>query len=114
MDAAGFGDGLYELGPMKVEVATGWPGWCEGGSIAGSTLTMDTRVQAGRDGRRDLARRRRPGGVGEPGAAAGALDDRIGSLEPGKDADLVVLDGSYDVAGVMRKGEWVTPPPAVA
>ncbi|MGQ4423378.1 amidohydrolase family protein, partial [Streptomyces violaceoruber] len=38
------------------------------------------------------------------------LDDRIGSLEPGKDADLVVLDDAFDLVGVMRRGEWVVDP----
>jgi N-acetylglucosamine-6-phosphate deacetylase len=38
------------------------------------------------------------------------LADRVGSLEPGKDADLVVLDAGFDVVGVMRRGEWVVGP----
>jgi N-acetylglucosamine-6-phosphate deacetylase len=38
------------------------------------------------------------------------LADRVGTLEPGKDADLVVLDESYDVVGVMRQGEWLKRP----
>ena len=36
--------------------------------------------------------------------------DRVGSLEPGKDADLVVLDADFDLKGVMRRGEWVIDP----
>ena len=38
------------------------------------------------------------------------MDDRVGSLEPGKDADLVVLDADFALAGVMRQGEWVVRP----
>ena len=38
------------------------------------------------------------------------LTDRIGSLEPGRDADLVLLDGGFDVVGVMRRGTWVREP----
>jgi N-acetylglucosamine-6-phosphate deacetylase len=34
----------------------------------------------------------------------------VGSIEPGKYADLVVLDAAYDVVGVMRRGEWVVRP----
>ncbi len=41
MDAAGFGDGRYLLGPLEVEVADGVARLVEGGSIAGSTLTLD-------------------------------------------------------------------------
>jgi N-acetylglucosamine-6-phosphate deacetylase len=36
--------------------------------------------------------------------------DRVGSLEPGKDADLVVLDDRCTLKGVMRKGEWTIDP----
>ncbi|CAM5721851.1 hypothetical protein SGLAM104S_07801 [Streptomyces glaucescens] len=34
-----------------------------------------------------------------------ACSDRIGSLEPGKDADLVLLDADFGNC-VMRRGEW--------
>ncbi|CAM5721919.1 N-acetylglucosamine-6-phosphate deacetylase OS=Streptomyces glaucescens OX=1907 GN=SGLAU_15460 PE=3 SV=1 [Streptomyces glaucescens] len=37
MDAAGFGDGRYMLGPLEVEVADGVARLVEGGTIAGST-----------------------------------------------------------------------------
>ncbi len=33
--------------------------------------------------------------------------DRTGSIEPGKTADLVVLDGDLEVTGVMAAGRWV-------
>lgn len=33
--------------------------------------------------------------------------DKVGSLEPGKDADLVVLDEAFALKGVMRRGEWI-------
>ncbi|MFD5460855.1 amidohydrolase family protein, partial [Streptomyces olivaceus] len=36
--------------------------------------------------------------------------DRTGSREPGKDADLVVLDDAFDLVGVMRRGSWVVDP----
>ncbi|MEV8327389.1 amidohydrolase family protein, partial [Kitasatospora sp. NPDC056731] len=36
------------------------------------------------------------------------LADSIGSLETGKQADLVVLDSEgYDLVAVMRRGRWV-------
>jgi N-acetylglucosamine-6-phosphate deacetylase len=38
------------------------------------------------------------------------LDDRVGSLEPGKDADLVLLDEEFTLKGVMRRGAWVVGP----
>jgi N-acetylglucosamine-6-phosphate deacetylase len=109
MDAAGFGDGMYELGPMKVEVREGVARLLEGGSIAGSTLTLDTAFK----------RAVTLDGLSLPDAVAAlsvnparllGLQDRIGTLEPGKDADLVLLDRAWDLAGVMRKGEWVVEP----
>ncbi|MFE0254592.1 N-acetylglucosamine-6-phosphate deacetylase [Streptomyces sp. NPDC059010] len=109
MDAAGFGDGRYMLGPLEVEVADGVARLVEGGSIAGSTLTLDRAFK------RAVTIDRLP--VEDAVAALSANParllgryDRIGSLEPGKDADLLVLDSGFDLKGVMRRGEWVVEP----
>jgi N-acetylglucosamine-6-phosphate deacetylase len=109
MDAAGFGDGHYQLGPLAVEVKEGVARLVEGGSIAGSTLTLDTAfkraVTIDRLPVEDVVRAI----SANPAKLLGAYD-RVGSLEPGKDADLVVLDAEFTLAGVMRKGEWVVEP----
>ncbi|MFG2885953.1 N-acetylglucosamine-6-phosphate deacetylase [Streptomyces sp. NPDC048297] len=109
MDAAGTGDGRYMLGPLEVEVSEGVARLVQGGSIAGSTLTMDRAFK------RAVTVDRLP--VGDAVAALSVnparllgMSDRIGSLEPGKDADLVVLDANFDLKGVMRQGEWVVAP----
>lgn len=109
MDAAGNGDGRYLLGPLEVEVSGGVARLVEGGAIAGSTLTLDRAFK------RAVTIDRLP--VEEVVAAVSAnpakllgVDDRVGSLEPGKQADLVLLDAEFGLKGVMRRGEWVVNP----
>lgn len=112
MGAAGMGDGRYPLGPLEVEVRDGVARLTEGGSIAGSTLTLDDAFRRAvtvdglpvEDAVRALS--------ANPARLLGVYD-RTGSLEAGKDADLVVLDESFAVAGVMRRGEWAVRPEGV-
>jgi N-acetylglucosamine-6-phosphate deacetylase len=106
MAATGMGDGRYPLGPMTVDVEDGVARLTEGGSIAGSTLTMDvafkrTVEQVGLS----LVDTARMASL-TPARALG-LDHEIGSIAIGKRADLVVLDDALDVTGVMRRGVWV-------
>ncbi|MBW5483469.1 N-acetylglucosamine-6-phosphate deacetylase [Streptomyces bambusae] len=109
MDAAGFGDGTYHLGPLEVEVKQGVARLVEGGSIAGSTLTLDTAFK------RSVTIDRLPvesvvQAISANPAKLIGLYDEVGSLEPGKYADLVVLDAEFELKGVMRRGEWVVNP----
>ncbi|NJP66018.1 N-acetylglucosamine-6-phosphate deacetylase [Streptomyces spiramenti] len=112
MGAAGMGDGRYPLGPLEVDVTDGVARLVEGGAIAGSTLTLDRALRRAvtvdgigvADAVRALA--------GTPARMLG-VDDRVGSVEVGKDADLVVLDDGFRVVGVMRKGRWLREPAAV-
>ncbi|MFI6401732.1 N-acetylglucosamine-6-phosphate deacetylase [Streptomyces sp. NPDC050548] len=109
MDAAGFGDGRYMLGPLEVEVSEGVARLVEGGSIAGSTLTLDRAFK------RAVTVDRLPvedvvtAISANPAKLLGSYDE-IGSLEPGKYADLVLLDSDFDLKGVMRRGTWVVEP----
>ncbi|MFG2746263.1 N-acetylglucosamine-6-phosphate deacetylase [Streptomyces chartreusis] len=109
MDAAGFGDGRYMLGPLEVEVADGVARLVEGGSIAGSTLTLDRAFKRAVTVDRLPVEDAVTALSANPAKLLGRYD-RIGSLEPGKDADLVVLDSGFDLKGVMRRGEWVVDP----
>ncbi|MEO3793786.1 N-acetylglucosamine-6-phosphate deacetylase [Nonomuraea sp. B10E15] len=109
MSATGLGDGDYVLGSMAVRVDGGVARLVEGGSIAGSTLTMDVAF------RRSV----REVGMSLPDAVQVAsltparvlgLADRIGSIAVGKAADLVVMSDALEVSGVMKDGVWVTEP----
>ncbi|MEV0167037.1 N-acetylglucosamine-6-phosphate deacetylase [Nonomuraea fuscirosea] len=109
MSATGLGDGDYALGSMRVHVRDGVARLAEGGSIAGSTLTMDVAFR----------RAVQEVGMSLPDAVQVAsltparvlgLAGRIGSIAVGKAADLVVLSDSLEVDGVMKDGVWITEP----
>lgn len=109
MDAAGFGDGRYLLGPLEVEVSEGVARLVEGGSIAGSTLTLDRAFK------RAITIDQLPvedvvTALSVNPAKLLGVYDKVGSLEPGKSADLVLLDSAFDLKGVMRGGTWVVDP----
>ncbi|MFJ7341214.1 N-acetylglucosamine-6-phosphate deacetylase [Streptomyces sp. NPDC101110] len=109
MDAAGFGDGRYWLGPLEVEVADGVARLVEDGTIAGSTLTLDRAFKRAvtLDG---LSVEDAVTALSATPARLLGMADTIGSLEPGKYADLLILDSAYELKGVMRRGEWVVGP----
>lgn len=105
MDAAGAGDGDYRLGELKVRVTDGVARLVNGGTIAGSTLTMDRAVKFAVSA-----------GVPVPDVAVMAataparvlgLADRIGAITAGLDADLVTMDAQFRLTGVMVKGTWL-------
>ncbi|MEE1929669.1 N-acetylglucosamine-6-phosphate deacetylase [Streptomyces sp. TRM 70351] len=109
MDAAGFGDGRYQLGPMEVDVVDGVARLARDGAIAGSTLTLDTALRRAVtvDG---LAVEDAVRAVSATPARLLGLADRVGAIAPGLDADLVVLDGDWTVRGVLRRGGWIVEP----
>ncbi|MET8503472.1 N-acetylglucosamine-6-phosphate deacetylase [Streptomyces sp. NPDC004787] len=109
MDAAGFGDGSYMLGPLAVEVKDSVARLVEGGSIAGSTLTLDRAFKRAATVDKLPVDSIVQAISANPAKLLGVYD-RVGSLEPGKDADLVVLDADFELKGVMRRGAWVIEP----
>jgi N-acetylglucosamine-6-phosphate deacetylase len=109
MAAAGSTDGMYRLGALDVEVAEGVARLAGGGSIAGSTLTMDAAL---RRTVRELGLPLDEATISAsltPARALG-LDHEIGSIETGKYADLVLMDDDLTVRGVMKRGAWSVPP----
>jgi N-acetylglucosamine-6-phosphate deacetylase len=91
---------------MQVRVVEGRVALLDGDTIAGSTLTMD---QAFRRAVREAALP-----IDSAVQAASAtparvlgLSARLGSIAPGREADLVVLDDRLDLVAVMAGGAWV-------
>jgi N-acetylglucosamine-6-phosphate deacetylase len=103
--AAGMPDGEYALGKRQIIVRDGISR-LESGGFAGSTLTMDKAV-------RNIMRL-----VGTPLQTAVKMatinpamvinvDGNKGSLEPGKDADIVIIDDEINVHLTIAKGKTV-------
>ena len=106
ISAAGAGDGRYRLGRLDVEVRDGKATLVDGGSLAGSTLTMDGAF-----------RNALVAGLDEVAVSCAAsanparllgIDGDVGTIEVGKRADLVVLDDAIDVVAVIASGEVVS------
>ena len=103
--AAGMPDGTYDLGGQRVTVKEGVARIATG-SLAGSTLTMDRAVRnamAAAD--LSLAEALRMASY-NPARVIG-MEKKKGSLEPGKDADIVLLDDELKVALTMVGGKVV-------
>jgi len=117
MAAAGLGDGRYQLGPMAVDVVDGVARIPGTETIAASTTTMDelfrlaVRAWAGGSeaeipalpSDKALVRASRQTSA-NPARVLGRTD--IGSLEPGRRADFVVLDDDLRVTGVVVHGTY--------
>ncbi|WP_431278045.1 N-acetylglucosamine-6-phosphate deacetylase [Leifsonia poae] len=103
MAAAGSTDGDYILGSLAVTVRDGVARLAEGGSIAGSTLTLDDALRRAvyevgvsvEDAVRALTE--------IPATAVGRGHD-LGRLAPGYAADAVLLDPDFTVRSVWTAG----------
>jgi N-acetylglucosamine-6-phosphate deacetylase len=108
MAAAGAEDGVYPLGPQMVRVQNG-VALLEGThAIAGSTLTQDAALRRVVNAGVDIADA--VTALAHTPARLLGLDNRIGSLAPGLAADLLVLDPSLAIEGIMIAGEWERKP----
>jgi N-acetylglucosamine-6-phosphate deacetylase len=101
ISGAGMGDGLYPLAGLVAEVKDGVCRYQ--GALAGSVLTLDQGV---RNMRRFLGLRPEQAlrmATRNPAELLG-IDDRKGVLQPGADADFVVLDAELRVRAVYARG----------
>ena len=101
--AGGLPDGRYKLGGLDVEVRKG-VARLKNGALAGSTLSLDRAVRnmvsLGVPLPQVLAM-----ATAVPAASVGAGE--LGSLEPGKKADFLVLDREFNIQRVYIGGERV-------
>ncbi|QVQ50085.1 N-acetylglucosamine-6-phosphate deacetylase [Spiractinospora alimapuensis] len=103
MAAAGMGDGRYRLGSLDTVVENGMVRLADGGSLAGSTLTMaDAFRRAALDLGLDTAVAM---ASATPAQVIGARD--VGALAPGNRADIVAVDDTFQLTAVMAGGAWV-------
>jgi N-acetylglucosamine-6-phosphate deacetylase len=105
MRATGFKEGTYDLGGQEVIVTKG-QAKLKDGTLAGSVLTMDKAVE-------NMVTK-----VGisllnavqmasfNPAKSIG-IEDKKGSLEPGKDADIVILNKNLETELTMVTGKVV-------
>jgi N-acetylglucosamine-6-phosphate deacetylase len=114
MAAAGMPDGEYHLGAMRVAVIDGVARLAAGtdgkpGAIAGSTATTDALfariVRHAALPRADALSRAVAMTAATPARALGLTD--VGTIAPGRRADLVVLDAQLRVREVYRAGKRV-------
>lgn len=111
MAAAGVADGVYQLGPLAVDVVDGVARVAGTQTIAGGTATMDrvfrfavTHSGLARDEALEAAARQASVNP------ARSLGLPCMGLASGASADLVVLDSDLAVTGVLRQGSWVIEP----
>jgi N-acetylglucosamine-6-phosphate deacetylase len=103
--ATGMPNGDYALGDQMVHVKDG-VARTDAGGLAGSTLTMDQALRNVMDFADLSLAEALPMLTRVPAASIG-IDDHKGSIAPDFDADLVVLDSSYQVRMTMVSGKVV-------
>ena len=104
--AAGLPDGDYHLGVNEVVVENGDAKLKQGGTRAGSTLTLDVALRNMLKWLPYTLEEILPTLSENPAKEMG-LWDRKGSIETGKDADIVLLDENNDVVHVFARGKQV-------
>lgn len=106
MAAAGAPDGGYRLGSLEVDVRGGVATVAGTQTIAGSTLTQDVALRLAVEAL-GLDRAEAVAALTATPARILGLEDRLGLLQPGFAADVVVLDDDFAVRDVWAAGARV-------
>jgi len=104
--AAGCPNGEYDLGSMPIVLKDGTARLRDGGNLAGSCLTMERALANTMAFTGIPLEDVLPGLTINPAKQIG-VENRKGSIELGKDADLAVLDTDYAVVRTYVKGVCV-------
>jgi N-acetylglucosamine-6-phosphate deacetylase len=107
IDATGVGDGTFVLGGQEVHVHDGEARLTRTRSLAGSTLTMDEALRRAVTDSGLSIEQASAAASTNPARVLG-LGASLGSIAPGRRADLVVLGDDLQVAAVMAGGDWCT------
>lgn len=105
MQATGLGDGEYTLGGQQVTVHAGECRLADG-TLAGSILTMDNALKNFMTAT-ELSLSEAWPTSSQNAARSLGLDGRMGAIQPGYLADLVLLDDALDVVATVVGGQFI-------
>ncbi len=106
MPAVGLPDGLHKIGDVEAVVENGIARLPDHSAYAGSVTTMDVCIRNGID-QMDLSMADALRMATLTPAEIIGVQDRKGSLEKGKDADIVIFDKEFQVQKTIACGELV-------
>jgi N-acetylglucosamine-6-phosphate deacetylase len=106
IDASGVGDGTFVLGGQEVRVHEGEARLTSTESLAGSTLTMSEALRRAVHDSGLSIEQASAAASANPARVLG-LETHIGSIAPGRRADLVVLDDDLQPTAVIAAGSLV-------
>lgn len=103
--AQGLKDGTYELGGQKV-IVKGREARLANGSLAGSTLFLNEAIKNLKE-ETDLPLTKIISMVTINPAKFMKIEDKFGSIEPGKIADIIITDNDFKIHKVFKEGEII-------